>query len=151
MEDASTKHTHFMHRLTSLPPPPPDTRKSAAESLPVVSWYHIASPEFPDDGMQMVVEPSPPGSQHNWTCASWCPLHGASLATYVPLISGSPADLSTQLSNGEIVSFIDRSTLELGKPLRVVEQCIGLVAYLKAYAWFDAVVEIVATADREGD
>ena len=41
-------------------------------------------------------------------------LIGTSSSTHVPLISGSPADLSTQLSNGEIVSFIDRGTLELG-------------------------------------
>ena len=34
------------------------------------------------------------------------------LATHVPLISGSPADLGTQLSNGEIVSFMLRDALE---------------------------------------
>ena len=43
-------------------------------------------------------------------------LMGASLVTAVPLISGKPAALTTELSNGEIVSFIPRGDFDIGRP-----------------------------------
>ena len=68
-------------------------------------------------------------------------LLGTSPSTHVPLISGSPADLSTQLSNGEIVSFIDRGTLELG----MLATSNLYVTVKEAYMAFGVVFDRLAT------
>ena len=69
----------------------------------IISWYQIASPQFPHDGMQMAVTPSPPGSKHKYTCAAYCPLQGAK---FLPAIAigdkpsgplGVPKDLGPQI------------------------------------------------------
>jgi hypothetical protein len=51
----------------------------------IVSWYQIASPQFPHDGMQMLVQPTPSGSKHKYSCVSYCPLAGATFVSALGL------------------------------------------------------------------
>ena len=90
----------------------------------IINWYQIASPQFPHDGMQMAVAPTPPGSKHKFTCAAYCPLQGSKFESAITIGDkpsgplGVPKDLGpakvTQAPPGKATALTEHWMWKVG-------------------------------------